>query len=174
MTKAAYESTPDVSERTIPLTIALKYIQNPSKFLPELQKLRSSGPGFSPVHVERNLMILRQSRPMRPFSLDTVKSFEMGSQSTEVNGDDIPKSVSVGPKAKRLEPVFSGRQNAKEPWLGKQFKKQRHEAGQRRKYRFKRAAKMTAATVGVVVAGIYVAGVGAEISKGRKVVIKGD
>ena len=185
VTSATLNSPPRPGELPIPLTIALRDLSEPAKFLPYLNGLRNSG--FVPVSSGNNLLVLRElpattyvsEKGDGQVSTNTSVSPTGFNQDTSnpkvvdsgLQGDSLTKAAArqqmTEPKgftfkhhrlhkhphriARRTEPVFSGGARHRDP---------RHW-----RRRFWRAAKSLSASFGLLVAVIYLVGLGAELTK---------
>jgi hypothetical protein len=149
ITRASFSSPPQASESIIPLTIALKHLHHPAKFLPLVQELRNKG--YEPIHGEKNMLILRQ---MQPVKAGEQEAFEV--ETVGVKDEPRPRLPSWGATSgpRRTEEVFSGASQS-------QSKKERK--GRKRAWR--RAVRRAALGVTAVGGTIYVAGVMAEMTK---------
>lgn len=172
MTTASFESIPSATESSIPATIALRHLAYANRFLAKLIELQHRG--FTPVHAERNLLILRQDA-----SKTAEKAFDASEEpvKTETPAEDAATETATAKEPKRLEPVFSGKpshRNMEKAW--RRWKEAKRQARQARRRRFGRAVKFVAG--GVVLSGavIYLAGVGAEVrhNRGRGKVVVSD
>ncbi|QDS69483.1 hypothetical protein FKW77_006497 [Venturia effusa] len=150
ITRASFTSSPQSSETTIPLTLALKDLHHPAKFLPLVQDLRIKG--YEPVHGERNMLILRKMKGVTP---DVSEAFVVET----VRAEDGPRpqlpswGAMSGPR--RTEEVFSGAQ------AQRGNKKER----KGRKKAWRRAIRRVALGAAAIGGTIYVAGVMAEMTK---------
>ncbi|KAE9969452.1 hypothetical protein EG328_006852 [Venturia inaequalis] len=150
ITRASFTSPPQSSETTIPLTLALKDLHHPAKFLPLVQELRLKG--YEPVHGERNMLILRQ---MQGSQSGTSEAFVV--ETLAAKDEPRPRLPSWGATSgpRRTEEVFSGAQR------DRGSKKER----KGRKKAWRRAMRRVALGVAAVGGTIYVAGVMAEMTK---------
>lgn len=150
ITRASFTSPPQSSETTIPLTLALKDLHHPAKFLPLVQELRLKG--YEPVHGERNMLILRQMQGSKP---GVSEAFVV--ETLAAKDEPRPRLPSWGATSgpRRTEEVFSGAQ----PNRGN--KKER----KGRKKAWRRAIRRVALGAAAVGGTIYVAGVMAEMTK---------
>ncbi|TID23598.1 hypothetical protein E2P81_ATG03163 [Venturia nashicola] len=150
ITRASFTSPPQSSETTIPLTLALKDLHQPAKFLPLVQELRLKG--YEPVHGERNMLILRQMQGSKS-GVDEALVVETLAAKDEPRPRLPSWGATSGPR--RTEEVFSGAQR------DRGNKKERK--GRKRAWR--RAVRRLALGVAAVGGTIYVAGVMAEMTK---------
>lgn len=150
ITRASFTSPPQSSETTIPLTLALKDLHHPAKFLPLVQELRLKG--YEPVHGERNMLILRQ---MQGSNSGASEAFVV--ETLAAKDEPRPRLPSWGATSgpRRTEEVFSGVQR------DRGNKKER----KGRKKAWRKAMRGIALGVAAVGGTIYVAGVMAEMTK---------
>jgi hypothetical protein len=147
ITRASFCSPPQASESIIPLTIALKNLHHPAKFLLLVQELRSKG--YEPVHGEKNMLILRQMQGTK-----TVENEAFEIEIVGAKDEPRPRLPSWGATngPRRTETVFSGA-----PWT-KKVRKEKKKA-------WRRANRRIALGVAAIVGTIYVAGVMTEMTK---------
>ncbi|KAF2430911.1 hypothetical protein EJ08DRAFT_696859 [Tothia fuscella] len=170
VTQQILTSKPEQENDEIPLTIALKGLDEPAKFLPYLK-----GGDFTIVSADRNLLMLVHGKggggpsPLPVETAEEVQPRASREQTTRPDATNIWKAIQVNrtipnrtPNPRRLEPVFSGREH----W-SKQHRKDRKQW----RRRFRRVLK-TVGLLGVGAAGtIYVAGAMDEM---KKVVVTDD
>jgi hypothetical protein len=169
VTRATLSSPPaDTPETPIPLTIALKGLDAPARFLPHLSALKDSG--FTPISAEKNLLILKHVGGL-PIPMDEpIEPSPITHQVPLLNLSGAPKQKDTSPDTlstgvNKLEPVFSGRNftRTKEEWRRRWWENQTRRRARRR--RTKRILKSLALVGGVGVATLYAAGVMAEMKK---------
>jgi len=187
MTKASFDSIPSQSESIIPLTVALRHLNCAEKFLPKLKSLREAG--FVPVHVDRNLLMLRKEAPSG-IAGGATEAFQFDEE--PVQHESLAEK-SMPKQRRKLEPVFSGgkRTGNSHAQFWRELPRNREEEGGRsreegermdrgarramrsfrRKRRFARVIFYTTSGILVLGTATYIAGVGAEVNRGRKVVV---
>jgi hypothetical protein len=166
VTTATLSSPPaNTLETPIPLTVALRGLNAPAKFLPHLSTMRVSG--FTPIWAEKNLLILKHvgGAPVPTDGVNHATTTEdVSSDPQNVTNKSRP-STSNSAGVNKLEPVFSGRNftRTKEEWSRLWW--ENRERRRMRRRRMRRALKTAALIGGVGVATLYAAGVMAEMKK---------
>jgi hypothetical protein len=170
VTRATLSAPPSgMPETPIPLTIALKGLHAPAKFLHHLSALKDSG--FTPISAEKNLLILKHIGDLpipieKPIDIPPIATEQvpLSSSSDAPKQEEASRDISSS-GVNKLEPVFSGRNftRTKEDW--RRLWWENHNRRRARKRRAKRFLKSMALVGGVGVATLYAAGVMAEMKK---------
>ena len=138
--------------------------------MPKLSELQQHG--FVPVHAERNLLILRQDGSKATSA--TERGYELNEEDPVQSERyvDLNEALSSSAKEpKRLEQVFSGPNERQRERAWQKWKEAQKQDRARRRRRMWQRVKYGAGGVGVAFGVVYLAGVGAEMNRGRAKVV---